>query len=142
MVMVFNATFNNISDKSWRSVWLMEETGENHRPSSSHWQTLSHNVVSSIQIMYLCKPVDILSVCVLVYTIIMNMVDWLFLNAKWENNQLRSNLLMWSHLLSIHPYWKVTFFLFCHRTFPMNWISFMRSPVLKGHFFIVPNVTS
>ena len=35
----------------WRSVLLVEETGrsgENHRPVASHWQTLSHNVVSSI----------------------------------------------------------------------------------------------
>jgi hypothetical protein len=34
-VMVFNATFNNISVISWWSVLLMEETrvpGENHRP--------------------------------------------------------------------------------------------------------------
>ena len=33
--MVFNATFNNISAISWRSVLLFEETGvpgENHRP--------------------------------------------------------------------------------------------------------------
>ena len=33
--MVFNATFNNISVISWRSVFLVEETGvpgENHRP--------------------------------------------------------------------------------------------------------------
>ena len=33
MVMVFNATFNNISVRSWRSVLLVEETGilgENH----------------------------------------------------------------------------------------------------------------
>jgi len=46
--MVFNATFNNISVISWRSVLLVEETGgpgENHRPAASHWQTLSHNVV-------------------------------------------------------------------------------------------------
>jgi hypothetical protein len=42
--MVFNATFNNISAISWRSVLLVEETGENHRPVASHWQTLSHNV--------------------------------------------------------------------------------------------------
>jgi hypothetical protein len=38
-VMVFNVTFNNISDKSWRSVLLMEETGvpgENHRPDANH----------------------------------------------------------------------------------------------------------
>ena len=30
--MVFNATFNNISAISWRSVLLVEETGKNHRP--------------------------------------------------------------------------------------------------------------
>jgi hypothetical protein len=48
--MVFIATFNNISVVSWRSVLLVDETrvpGENHRPAASHWQTLSHNVVSS-----------------------------------------------------------------------------------------------
>jgi hypothetical protein len=48
--MVFNATFNNISVISWQSVLSVEETGvprENHRPAASHWQTLSHNVVSS-----------------------------------------------------------------------------------------------
>jgi hypothetical protein len=49
-VMVFNATFNNISVISLQSVLLVEETGvprENHRPAASHWQALSHNVVSS-----------------------------------------------------------------------------------------------
>jgi hypothetical protein len=48
--MVFNATFNNISVISSRSVLLLGETGvpgENHRPAASHWQTLSDNVVSS-----------------------------------------------------------------------------------------------
>ena len=47
-VMVFNATFNNISVICWLSVLLVEETGvprENHRPTASHWQTLSHNIV-------------------------------------------------------------------------------------------------
>ena len=47
--MVLNATFNNISDISWRSVLLVEETRvswENHRPGTSNWRTLSHNVVS------------------------------------------------------------------------------------------------
>jgi len=42
--------FNNISVLSWLSVLLVGETGvpgENHRPVSSHWQTLSHNAVSS-----------------------------------------------------------------------------------------------
>jgi len=48
--MVFSDTLNNISVLSWQSVLLMEETRvpwENHRPVASHWQTLSHNVVSS-----------------------------------------------------------------------------------------------
>ena len=47
---VLNATFNNISCISWRSVLLVEEIGvpvENHRPVASHWQTLSYNVASS-----------------------------------------------------------------------------------------------
>jgi hypothetical protein len=51
--MVFNATFNNISAISWRSVSLLGETGvpwENNRRATSHWQTSSHNVVSSGQI--------------------------------------------------------------------------------------------
>ena len=50
MDMVINATFNNISVISWWSVLLVEETGvpgENYRPVTSHWQTLSRNVVSS-----------------------------------------------------------------------------------------------
>jgi hypothetical protein len=34
--MVINATFNNISVISWQSVLLVEETGENHRPATSH----------------------------------------------------------------------------------------------------------
>jgi hypothetical protein len=36
--MMFNATFNNISDISWWSVLVVEETGipgENHRPVAS-----------------------------------------------------------------------------------------------------------
>ena len=46
--MVFNATFNNISVISWRSVLLVDETevpGENYRHVASHIQTLSYNVV-------------------------------------------------------------------------------------------------
>jgi len=48
--MVFNATFNNISAISWRSILLVEEIGvpgENHQPATGHRQTLSHNVVLS-----------------------------------------------------------------------------------------------
>jgi len=45
--MVFNATFYNILAASWRSVLLVEVLGENHQPAASHWQSLSHNGVSS-----------------------------------------------------------------------------------------------
>ena len=46
--MVLNATFNNISVISWRSVsFMVEETGKSHRPVASDWQILSHNIVSS-----------------------------------------------------------------------------------------------
>ena len=49
-VRIFNATFNTIAVISWRSVLLVEETGvpgENHWPTTSHWQTLSQNVTST-----------------------------------------------------------------------------------------------
>jgi hypothetical protein len=39
LIVVFNATFNNISDILWRSVLLVEETGvpgRNNRPVASH----------------------------------------------------------------------------------------------------------
>ena len=44
-VMVFNATFNNISVISWRSVSLVEETGV---PEKNHRPVMDYNVVSSI----------------------------------------------------------------------------------------------
>jgi len=49
--MVFDTTFNNISVTSLELVLLVEETRvlvENHRLVTSHWQTLSHNIVWSI----------------------------------------------------------------------------------------------
>ena len=64
--MVFNATFNNISVISWRSVLLVEGTGvheEHHTPVTSQWQTLmlytstwtglnTHRLVVKIQLLY------------------------------------------------------------------------------------------
>jgi hypothetical protein len=49
-VSMFNATFNNISVISWRSILFVKETrvpGVNHCPAASQWNTLSHNVLSS-----------------------------------------------------------------------------------------------
>ena len=49
--MVLNSTLNNSSVILWQLIVLVDETGvpcENHWPVASYWQTLSHNVVSSI----------------------------------------------------------------------------------------------
>jgi hypothetical protein len=45
MVMVFNATFNNISVISWRSVGLVEETGVPEKKPTN--LPLSHNFALS-----------------------------------------------------------------------------------------------
>ena len=45
-VMVFNATFNNISVVSWQSVLLVGVLGEHHRLAISHSHTVSHKIVS------------------------------------------------------------------------------------------------
>jgi hypothetical protein len=49
LVMVFNATFNNISVISWQSVLLVEETEvseENHGPAVCYWQTyIEHFII-------------------------------------------------------------------------------------------------
>ena len=53
--MVFNATFNNISVITWRSVLLVEDTGvpgENHRPATRHWQTEFKDIYLSSGILY------------------------------------------------------------------------------------------
>jgi len=63
--MVFNATFNNISVISWRSVSLVEETGvpgENRRPAASHRQTVvswtpRHERDSNSQLMWREAPI-------------------------------------------------------------------------------------
>jgi hypothetical protein len=48
--MEFNASFNSTSVILGQSVLLVEDTGvpgKNHWPAASHWETLSHNVVSN-----------------------------------------------------------------------------------------------
>jgi hypothetical protein len=46
--MVFNTTFNNISVISWRSVLLVEETGENYRLDKCYklWGIILYEVTS------------------------------------------------------------------------------------------------
>ena len=55
--MVFNATFSNISVISWGQLVETRVHRESQRPVTSHWQTLSHNVVSisfKISVYSLC----------------------------------------------------------------------------------------
>jgi hypothetical protein len=77
-ILVFKATFNNISAISWWSVLLMEKTGvhgENHRHIASHWQTVSHNVASStprhgrdaMVLEYVLAYMTCLAVCDIIY---------------------------------------------------------------------------
>jgi hypothetical protein len=66
--MVLNATFNNISVISWRPVLLVVETwvtGENLRPASGHWQTLSqccieyvHSMRAHLPLHHRCGSLD------------------------------------------------------------------------------------
>jgi hypothetical protein len=53
-LIVFNATFNNVSVILWWSVLLVEDPGENYRHVANHCQTLSQNVVhlALIEIYY------------------------------------------------------------------------------------------
>ena len=37
LLLVLNATFNNISATSWRPVLVVAEAGENHWPWGSNW---------------------------------------------------------------------------------------------------------
>ena len=57
MFMVFNATENQkYFSYIWQSALLVDDAGvpeENHRPAASHWQTLSHNVVSSTALTHI-----------------------------------------------------------------------------------------
>ena len=66
--LVFNPTFKNISGISWWSVLLVEETGvpgKNIQLVVSHWQTLSHNVVSSVNARsnsFIIKTIKVLKI--------------------------------------------------------------------------------
>ena len=91
-VMVFNVTFNNISVIWLRLFLFVEETRvprENHRPVTSHWQTLScsvvwssprlsgiptHNVISSLN--------DLHSVCFTVFAFMFCLLIILILESK------------------------------------------------------------
>ena len=97
MFIVFNATFNNSSIISWWPVLLVDETGvpgENHRPVASHWQTLSHNVVSgtprhewrfTIEIVVYLKYIEVSNKCL---STNIQLSNFLSTNYKWKTTCL------------------------------------------------------
>jgi hypothetical protein len=48
LFIVFNATFSNILAISWRSVLVVEEAGENHRPWTGNWWAWSLAAASRV----------------------------------------------------------------------------------------------
>jgi hypothetical protein len=89
-VMVFNVTFNNISVMSWKSVLLVEEARvhrENHWPVTSHWQTLSYNVVFEYTLLHQSNNFK-------VYTVILN---YIYIDQFIQINQTRF-LHVWSEI--------------------------------------------
>ena len=67
-LMVCNATFNNISVKSWLSVLLVEETGgpgENHRPVASHANIMLQCIIDKITCA-LCLSLSFIQLCIVV----------------------------------------------------------------------------
>ena len=91
--MVLNATFNNISVISWRSVLLVEDTGvpwENHWPVTNHRQPVSYNVVSSTPHLSGIQNCNV-------------SLDRHWLWLKWLNNII--NYTSWPTIL---PIWKLS----------------------------------
>jgi len=94
--MVFNATFINISVISWWSVLLVKETGvseENHRFVASHWQTLSHNVVSRTPLHKLDSNTDYTGSFMSIYHIQIaeTYKEYImYLTHRWSNSQRAS----------------------------------------------------
>ena len=81
-------TLNIIASISWRSVLLVEEIGvlgENHRPVASHWQTLSHSVVSSTHRQARGSNSQSLE---------------LRIRQSWNDNNKRAGYIPWFYLLS------------------------------------------
>ena len=113
--MMFNATFNNISVISWRSVLLVEETGgpgENHRPVTSHWQTLccsprpdwDSNLTISVQVIAVERQVNNFHVKnklhfnemmmkFTLHTIKTHLIRFCIVLAHWNNNKTLRSIL-------------------------------------------------
>jgi hypothetical protein len=109
--MVFNATFNNISAISWWSDLdvLVVETGENHRPAASHWQTFSHNVISGHFILELIAKNRqdmklewnfIITIYNKVIAVSTSMNTWNLITKKLKTFQFKTiNANSWKHIM-------------------------------------------
>ena len=106
--MVLNATFNNISGISWRSVLLVKETRvpreKNHWPVASHWQTLSNDVKGENLSHRFATISSVVFLYSMPYIFILNKVEYflqrylrcafqsIFLYQKWLNFTEKSHI--------------------------------------------------
>jgi hypothetical protein len=100
--LVLNATFNNISVISWRSVLLVEETGvlgENHQPAASNklyhimlytspwaWFELATSVVIGTDCIGSCKfnHHTITTTRRLLYEWVFSYFEWVWFSCRWN----------------------------------------------------------
>jgi hypothetical protein len=135
--MVFNATFNNISAISWRSVLLVEEIGgpeENHRPVASHWQTFSIVIKNDriLNFMHFRHTVLVVMCIILFYLIRVNGLKHHRKMGLWRaflvfliRSEFKYILLYWQQHCSPCYMWGLVFYLEQElHTFPEH----LRSP--------------
>ena len=115
------ATFNNISVISWGSVLLVEETwipGENHQPAGSHWQTLSHNVVSSTHRLRMMK--NLKSIIILTWLPMATSGSFKrYVFVRWEECEINSSL-NWINNLHTSDFDSTIIYYFYRSYFPFR----------------------
>ena len=94
---VFNATFNNISVISWRSLLLVKETrgpGDNHRPVASSKISLS---VSCQYFLIKFRPFDVLYIFIQVRVLLFACTDnfLMFIDLQQFFSFLRQDIWTW-----------------------------------------------
>ena len=112
-VMVFNATFNNISVILWRLVLLVEETGvpgKTFWSVESHWQTLSHNVVSSPWVGFELTTLVVASLIAQVIAYLTTIRSRLWCPPNYNIGSKHQQLILIMYVQVMVGYWKQNVF--------------------------------